>query len=780
MKPSSQIKSEKDYNLSILEQVPVGITIFRGADFVVEMANDTYLEIVDRKRESFVGKTLFESLPEVKESVEGLLNNVYTTGEPYNGYEFPVTLFRHGRAELTFFNFVYKALREPDGTISGIIVLANEVTDTVQSRNSLTKSAHEFRNMVMQSPIAMTTLRGPQFIIEIANKVLIETIWRKKPEEVLNKPILEVFPELMDQKYPELLKKVYDTGIFINEKESIAYVNGEDGMRKYYLDYQYAPLIDVTGQVDGIMITVNDVTEKVEARLKVEDAEERLRLAVTATGLAHWSLDIDTRHLIYSPRLAEIFGRPGELNLTQDQLRASIMDEDRTQVEKAFAEALQTGTYKYDARVKHPDGKIVWIRTHGKLFMNTENYPVRLLGAMWDVTDEKQHQQELFEREEKFRLLADSLPELVWLCDAEGDFNYFNHSFLNYTDIPATELFANGWISLLHPTEQLKAHKLWKKCLAASNNFTAEYRLRNKSGNYRWHIVHAHPQKSDNGTVQMWVGNMIDIQDQKLFTEELEKQVYDRTQELQENNRELEKMNAELKSFAYVSSHDLQEPLRKTQIFVSKILEQEEENLSEFTRNYIMRIQNSANRMQKLIEDLLSYSRTNTTDKVFVRSNINDYVTDVLAELNETIIAQHAVIKVGKLCQIDIIPFQFRQLLNNLIGNSLKFSKADTVPQIKISAKQIAGKSLKFKDADTNIKYCHLSIADNGIGFLPEYKNKIFEVFQRLHTREEYKGTGIGLAIVKKIVNNHNGFITADGKPGKGARFDIYIPLRNQ
>ena len=267
------------------------------------------------------------------------------------------------------------------------------------------------------------------------------------------------------------------------------------------------------------------------------------------------------------------------------------------------------------------------------------------------------------------------------------------------------------------------------------------------------------------------------LQEEKAFNAELEKQVQLRTLELEENNTALEKMNKELQAFAYISSHDLQEPLRKIQTFAAVISERESKNLSETGKDYFKRMQNAAARMQTLINDLLAYSRTNTTDLNFEDTHLNDILKEVKLDLKEELHDKDAVIESDKMCRATIIPFQFRQLLYNILGNSLKFSSPSRPLVIKINSLIDFGENLDNSKLIPNKQYCHIRIEDNGIGFDQKYSNRIFELFQRLQDRQQFKGTGIGLAIVKRIVENHNGFITAHGEIDKGAHFDIYLPI---
>lgn len=246
--------------------------------------------------------------------------------------------------------------------------------------------------------------------------------------------------------------------------------------------------------------------------------------------------------------------------------------------------------------------------------------------------------------------------------------------------------------------------------------------------------------------------------------------------DLENKNIELVQSNAELASFAYIASHDLQEPLRKIQTFASRIIEIDFNNLSQNGREHLKRMQNSAKRMQILIDDLLTYSRTNTVEREFKSVDLGLLVEEVKGDLKEEIQQKNATIEADGMCKATVIPFQFRQLLYNLISNSLKFSSLQYHPQIKIQSQIVKGEKLNEERLSKENKYCHISIMDNGIGFEQQYSEKIFELFQRLHGKAQYNGTGIGLAIVKKIVENHKGIITAKSDTNQGATFDIYIP----
>ncbi len=247
---------------------------------------------------------------------------------------------------------------------------------------------------------------------------------------------------------------------------------------------------------------------------------------------------------------------------------------------------------------------------------------------------------------------------------------------------------------------------------------------------------------------------------------------------LELTNKQLKANNEELASFVYIASHDLQEPLRKIQMFASRLQDNDLEALSTNGFQFFEKMQLEAHRMQTLIRDLLDYSRTNKPELTYVNSDLKNVFKEVMEEMDEALDESNAVIEIQKMCNVDIIHFQFKQLLNNLISNAIKFAKPNNVPHMKISSKIVKGNSIECPKLSKKMDYCHLQFSDKGIGFNQHYSEKIFEVFQRLHGKSQYKGTGVGLAIVKKIVDNHDGIITATSSANKGAKFDIFIPVR--
>ncbi|MFV8372321.1 ATP-binding protein [Flavobacterium sp. LB2P74] len=251
---------------------------------------------------------------------------------------------------------------------------------------------------------------------------------------------------------------------------------------------------------------------------------------------------------------------------------------------------------------------------------------------------------------------------------------------------------------------------------------------------------------------------------------------YKKTLELEKNNKELKYINTELEAFNNIVSHDLQEPLRKIQMFISRLEEKELYLLTQQGKDYFSKIRVTANRMQTLLIDLVNYSRTIKGDKIFIETNLSKVLEEILQDLSSTIEDKKAIVTIGNLPIIKAIPFQVKQLFINLISNSLKYSKDDVPPQINIVSKAITEKEVVDYKITNPADYYKIAIEDNGIGFKQEYSDKIFLLFKRLETDPKYSGTGLGLAICNRIVENHKGFIKAKGELGTGATFYVFIP----
>jgi PAS domain S-box-containing protein len=910
-------ESDKRFRNTV-KQAPVGITILRGPEYIVEMANEAYLKLVAREEESFVGRLLYDSLPEVKETVSDLLDNVLKTGIPFHGIEVPVPLNRYGKIETAYFDFLYHPLKEENGTISGILVTVTEVSEKVEARKKIElnedrlkivveaselgtwelnvktriptyskryleilggytedvmlsheellehlhpddlqvrnrgfkealnsgflnyevrviwkdqsihwiegkgkvfydennepakligtirditeekkyqqkieESEKKLRNLIMQSPVPKAILRGDDFVIEMANFVLLHNIWKREASEVEGKKILELFPELNKQKYAKLLSKVYKSGEVYSESESLLFIANENGGSQFYVDFEFAPLRESDNSISGIRMTLIDVTEKVEARKKIEESEKRFRSLTESIPQLIWETDAEGNALFTSGKWFEYTGiEPGAEGSWQKMIHPDDFDENV----KIWQHALATGEmYRCDVRMHRKDGSYRWHTVIGEPVLGPDNKILKWVGAFTDIHTEKAFTHELEQQvtartkeliqineslrksEERYHLMVEEIQEYAILyLNREGIIENWNAGAEKIKGYKAEEIVGK-YLSIFY-TEEDQKNNLPQKLLQTAREkgkvIHEGWRVR-KNGSLFWASVVITAVHNKKGDVIGFSKVTHDLNERKKADDKLKMNAL----ELEQKNNELEEMNKELQSFAYISSHDLQEPLRKIQTFASQIIDKESENLSENGKDKFKRMQNAAQRMQTLINDLLAYSRTNSQERIFIKTDLSQIIKEVKEDLTEELEQKSAVIEIGETSEVDVIPFQFKQLLYNLISNSLKFSNPEIPILIKITSTVAFGQDLGEEKLIASKKYCHIKVSDNGIGFEAQYNKKIFEVFQRLHGRDRYNGTGIGLAIVKKIVENHNGIITASGIHNEGASFDIYIPV---
>jgi PAS domain S-box-containing protein len=371
---------------------------------------------------------------------------------------------------------------------------------------------------------------------------------------------------------------------------------------------------------------------------------------------------------------------------------------------------------------------------------------------------------------------------IVAITDQRGIIKYVNTNFCKISKYSREELIGQDHRIInsgYHSKEFIR--QIWST-ITNGKIWRGELKNCAKDGAIYWVDTTIVPFLNEQGNPYQYVAIRADITQRKLVEEEIKTLNEELENRVNERTEELVIANQELQSFNYISSHDLQEPLRKILTFAKLILEKEYDVLSERGKDYFDRIQDAAMRMQQLIADLLAFSRVSNTDMNFEKTHLHLIVEAVKDDLSESIKEKNAIIEASELCEAHIIQFQFRQLIQNLIGNALKFSSPQRPPVITVKSKIETGDhlnaiyALKQKQLSPDKTYCHITVTDNGIGFDQAYKDRIFELFQRLHEKETFPGTGIGLSIVKKIVDNHQGTILASGELDKGARFDIFIP----
>jgi len=380
--------------------------------------------------------------------------------------------------------------------------------------------------------------------------------------------------------------------------------------------------------------------------------------------------------------------------------------------------------------------------------------------------------EKLAESENRYRKLANAIPILICEVNDRNKVLLYNESLLNFFKVPLPNFERKNLMNFVHPDDIEIIVEGWNKAKANRSSFSGEIRITDTS-EYLWHLVSMIPNKSEDGSFNSWLIYFTDINAQKMIVETLKdnSELKMIQRELESANSKLIFKNKELEQFAYIASHDLQEPLRKIMIMLSRAGEHlSEEEKKKF---YFDRITISATRLSDLITDVLNYSRIDNNKQVFEPVDLNEIAEEILVDLSMIIEEKNAVITIESLPSVLGVNTQLRQLFYNLVNNALKFNTE--LPVVTISAKMMPDNQDQLALPGN---YDIISITDNGIGIDSQYSNRIFNMFQRLHERDQYGGNGIGLALCRRIIENHNGIINFTSTPGKGTVFWIYLPKK--
>ena len=651
LRKEEKIKKQNEQAYNLLMQAPVPIMIYKGEDLVIDMVNDAGLNIAGKKRD-VVGRPLAEVLPELEQ--QGFVNRVkevMKTGKPFKGSEIPVTLNLNGQEHNFYINVVLQPFAEQDGTISSVISISHDITDLVLVRKRVEASEMHFRNVVEQAPGPILILKGEEMVLDVANEPLLN-LWQVG-RDAIGKPFLEILPEMEGQGFMELMLDVYRTGKTHFGYETPAVFQRQNGKSEIvFFDYVYQPYRESDGVISGVLVMANNVTEKVLSKRRQQETENNFR------------------HLV----------------------------------------------------MQAPVGICI-------------------------------------------------------LSAADFNIEIANDSFLELGRISRKELQGVEFIEALPKSVRTRTVEILKSVRKTGKAYYGrefEIEIDRASGKTNLFVDFVYEPILDlAGHVKSIMLISIDVTDKVIARKKIEESEKELQARVKERTSELEKKNSELEQYAQVSSHDLQEPLRKIRMFTDIIKQRDYQNLSEFSREKFDKIIDAVTRMSTSLRELLNFTNL-SKDEQFTTVNLNDVLLSVESDLELMIAQKGATINKQDLPQIRAIPLQMHQLFYNLVNNALKFSRPGTHPLIEITCQVVRDK--KSGEHTMQPPFVEIVVSDNGIGFEQVYAEKIFTMFQRLNHRQEFSGTGIGLALCKKVVVNHGGEIFATSEPGKGSTFHILLP----
>ena len=535
-------------------------------------------------------------------------------------------------------------------------------------------------------------------------------------------------------------------------------------------------LVHVKG-IASIVSNFRDVTERKEMEQAAQQRERELRNLANAMPQLAWIADPDGTVVYYSERIAEYGGavRAGQVWVWGPL----VHDDDIDKTERAWAQSVANKTvYDVEHRIRMKDGSYRFHLSRAYPQRNDQGEVIKWFGTATDIDEQKQAQQlleqyadelskEVAEQTNQYRkqkefaeVILDSSIDVIAVYDHEARLVTANKKFYDKLNLKKEETTGKKFLDIF-PEGSEEMTRL-QKALNGEAMYSPAFKSAYSGAYFESHII---PLRDIHEKVYAVLVMAHDVTKSMEATEML-KQSAD---QLRSVNDSLIKQNEELEQFAYVASHDLQEPLRKITTF-AKMLERALESQPEDALKFIQKIIQSSNRMSELIRDVLKLSQLNKADS-FQKVDLNEILNIICTDLELLIEQKKATIQRDRLPVIEAVPQQMTQLFYNLISNSLKFSNPDQGVVIRVSSQKVTSTGL-----DNGSTFFKISFSDNGIGFNQAYADKIFMMFQRLNTREHYSGSGIGLAMVKKIVSNHRGHVVAEGEEGVGASFHVTLP----
>ena len=749
---------------------------------MIQFYNDAYRPSMgnEGKHPSALGGKGEDTWPEIWEIISPLMRQVETTGEATWMENQLVPIYRDGKIEDVYWTYSYSSVLDDDGNHGGILVTCMETTDLVKNKRLLQENETRFRNMIEQAPVAIALTRGEEMIFESINAPMLAMINKKSKNDVLGKKLVEVLPELESQPVYDILLNVLQTGQTFKGTEVEADIVHEAELQRRYFNVSYKRIVDPNGTISVMHMAV-DVTEQVLAKQKLGESEAKYRSLFESIDQGFTIIEM-------------------------------LFDEKGKPVDYCFVET--NPTFEKQTGLKDVTGKTIrelapgheehWFDIYGKIASTGE--PLRFTEKAaalnrWydvyafrtgskeenkvavlftDITERRKAEEAIKHSEQNLRNMILQSP--IAMAILKGPLfvvEIANDRMYELWGRSREELLHKSIFEGLPEVKDQGYEELLTGVYTTGKTFSALGIPVTLPRSGRIETVYINllyeAFREADGSISGIMAVATDVTEQVLARQKIEELVEERTKELEKANeslqvinKELQRSNQNLEEFAHAASHDLKEPIRKIHFFTNKLKEQLSNHTSDTEMRSFNRIENAAQRMGSLIDDLLLYSHVSQRPHETEAIDLNEKLQRVLEDLELDIEEKAANINVGKLPVVKGYRRQLQQLFQNLLSNSLKYSKAGVPPEIEIASEEIerAGK-----------QYHLISIKDNGIGFAQEYEDKIFQMFARLHGKAEYSGTGVGLSIVKKVVENHNGFIEAEGVVGEGSVFRIYLPV---
>ena len=619
------------------------------------------------------------------------------------------------------------------------------------------RNASIYRTMAESIPNGSVGLLNQNFEVEYISGKIFDHL-EIQPQDMIGKSMPDLNPSPV---YTKKLRQLCEDTL-----------NGTPGELevRYYDRYFWiqTTLIELPHEDDQLILYLaQDITKETKDKIKLQTTLE-------ATNLVVAEYDFIEDVIIPNKAVSEILNISHNNPLKLSDIRDKIHPDDVKPAKKQLKKSIKSGELDFELRLI-VNNDVYYYRIIGRILTDINKKPQTLIASVVDITNDKKLYNQLLESEERFKRIADVAPMTIWIFDKDHNCTFINKAWLDYTGCTKEETLGQKWIRFIHPDDQEYAMQKYLNAVKENDDVEIQYRVKDKHGDYGWFLSRAQPLESPNGEFEGYIGSVTNISREKDYSEKLKSLVADKTKDLETSNNQLVKINMNLESYAHIASHDLQEPIRKIRTFNSLILEQKSD--PEFVEKYANKINSSAKRMTDLIRDILDYSKLTSITEKMEKIDLNAVLEEIKNDLELYMEEQGGTIESDDLGNIQGMQGLVVQLFSNLIKNGIKYNK--NCPKIIVSATDVNGKDLAIRhNANLDSAYKAVTFTDNGIGIDSGQFKNIFAPFKRLHSRSEYSGTGIGLAICRRIVELHEGFIELDSEIGKGSTFRVYFPQK--
>lgn len=747
---------------------------------LIQFYNDAYRPSLGNngKHPLALGQKAKNCWPEIWDIIYPLIEQVRNTGESTWSEDQLVPIYRNGKIEDVYWTFGYSPIYGDAHQVEGVLVVCTETTEKVLTRMAVERSEQHFRTMADNIPNLAWMANDDGWIFWYNKKWYDYT--GTTPEQMEGWGWQSVHHP---QELPHVLISWKDSIATGQPFEMVFPLKGTDGRFRQFLT-RVLPVYNNEGKIYQWFGTNTDITIQTEAEQSLKESEQRFRTMAEATDVLIATSDETSNATYFNKAWTDFTGRS-----LQDLLNFGWADliyaEDRQAFIDLYLNAFKKQqTWNAELRVLNKYGEYRWLLATGPVRHRPDGSFAGYISSSVDITERKKAEKALRENEENLRNTILQAP--VAMCILRGP-----EYVVELANARMFELWGKTAEQVMHKPifEGLPEVKgqgfdaMLEGVYKTGESFYAEGVPAKLSRNGKIETVYINfvyeaYHEADN-TISGILTVAVDVTAQVIARQKIEEVVTERTKELANANKDLQKSNAELAQFAYIASHDLQEPLRKISTF-SQMLENSLGNkIDDHSRKYLNKINYSSARMNDLIRDVLNYSELVKENEIFVEVELNKVLENIKTDYDLLIEQKEATIQCTDLPIVEAIPLQMSQLFGNLVGNALKFARKEVAPVITITASKLSKEELYKSSLDQDLDYYKIQITDNGIGFKKEYANQIFNIFQRLHRKSEYAGTGIGLAMCKKIALNHHGDINAAGSNETGAVFNVMLPVKH-